>query len=102
MVVSFPGTYFDVNELLEFASLGSFCEYDLFGMEVSHYQFGDIDMPSDAQRIQLIKKLVDEGFEDKILVAHDIHTKHRLVRATRATKAHPYTCNFFTRCFLCR
>ena len=31
---------------------------------------------------------VDEGFEDKILVAHDIHTKHRLVRATRATKAH--------------
>ena len=37
-------------------------------------------MPSDAQRIQRIKHLVDNGFEDKILIAHDIHTLHRMVR----------------------
>ena len=82
-MTSLLGTYFDVGELLEFASLGSYCEYDLFGMETSHYQFGEIDMPSDAQRIQLIKKLVEEGFEDKIVIAHDIHHKHRLVRTCR-------------------
>lgn len=36
-------------------------------------------MPSDAQRIQRIKHLFDNGFGEKILIAHDIHTKHRLV-----------------------
>ena len=33
---------------------------------------------SDAQRIGLIQSLIGEKYEDKILVAHDIHTKHRL------------------------
>ena len=33
---------------------------------------------SDAQRIGLIQSLISEKYEDKILVAHDIHTKHRL------------------------
>ena len=37
------------------------------------------DMPSDAQRIQRIKVLIDNGFADKILISHDIHTKVRLV-----------------------
>ncbi len=70
-----------MDALLEFASLGTFCEYDLFGIETSHYQLEtSVDMPSDAQRIQRIKHLVDNGFEDKILIAHDIHTVHRLVR----------------------
>ncbi|XP_055970523.1 phosphotriesterase-related protein isoform X2 [Sorex fumeus] len=27
-----------------------------------------------------VRLLVDEGYEDRILVAHDIHTKHRLVK----------------------
>ena len=35
---------------------------------------------SDAQRIAMIQSLIDEKFEDKILMAHDIHTKHRLVK----------------------
>ena len=37
-------------------------------------------MLTDAQRIQRIKFLVDNGFSDKIVVGHDIHTKHTLVR----------------------
>lgn len=72
-------TIHNMDALIEFASLGSYCEYDLFGIETSHYQLNqDIDMPSDAQRIERIKHLVDNGFQDKILIAHDIHTKHRL------------------------
>lgn len=72
-------TIHDLGALAEFASLGTFCEYDLFGTEVSYYQLATyIDMPSDAQRIQRIKHLVESGFEDKILIAHDIHTLHRL------------------------
>ena len=75
------GTIHDEAALLEFASLGSYLEYDLFGIETSHYQLcADVDMPSDAQRIQRIKTLVKAGFSDKILLSHDIHTRHRLVR----------------------
>ena len=40
-----------------------------------------LDMPSDAQRIWRIKGLVEEGYEDRLVVSHDIHTKHRLVRS---------------------
>lgn len=72
-------TIHTLEKLVEFASLGSYCEYDLFGIETSHYQLNThIDMPSDAQRIQRIKHLFDNGFGEKILIAHDIHTKHRL------------------------
>lgn len=74
------GTIFDIDELLEFAKLGTFIQYDLFGVECSYYQLNNaIDMPSDAVRIDNFVKLVEEGFEDKLLMAHDIHTKHRLV-----------------------
>ena len=37
------------------------------------------DMPSDAQRIQKVKLLIEAGYIDRILLAHDSHTKHRLV-----------------------
>ncbi len=36
-------------------------------------------MPSDQQRIRDIKLLLDNGYEDSVVVAHDVHTKHRLV-----------------------
>ena len=78
MVVS-TGTIFKTSQVLEFAALGSYVEYDLFGIEVSHYAMADTDMPSDAQRIQYIKRLVEDGREDKVVIAQDIHTKHRLV-----------------------
>ncbi|XP_063075768.1 phosphotriesterase-related protein [Engraulis encrasicolus] len=74
-------TIFDTGELLEFAKLGSYLEYDLFGTEMLDYPFNlEIDMPSDCQRVQMLSFLVKEGYEDKILVAHDIHTKNRLTK----------------------
>ncbi len=36
-------------------------------------------MPSDAQRISIIKMLCDKGYSDHVFISHDIHTKHRLV-----------------------
>ncbi|XP_071119429.1 N-acetyltaurine hydrolase-like [Haliotis cracherodii] len=74
-------TIFDKERLLEFAAEGVYCEYDLFGIETSHYQpIPSIDMFSDAQRIQMIKVLVDNGYEDRICIAQDMHTKHRLTK----------------------
>lgn len=69
------------EDLLEFASKGSYCEYDLFGIEVSYYQ-QDVKtaMLSDAQRIDFLRLLIQEGYGDRIVIAHDIHTKHRLMK----------------------
>ncbi|NXD15966.1 PTER protein, partial [Nothocercus nigrocapillus] len=74
-------TIFDTKKLLEFAELGCYLEYDLFGVEFLQYQFQpSVDMPSDNERIARIRSLIDEGYEDRILIAHDVHTKHRLLK----------------------
>ena len=71
----------NIDDLLEFSNLDCFNQMDLFGMEVSWYQHDpQIDIPSDAQRLERLKVLADEGKIDKILMSQDIHTKHRLVR----------------------
>ena len=43
-------------------------------------------MLTDAQRIERIKYLVDNSFSDKIVVGHDIHTKHVLVSIQEVRK----------------
>ena len=73
-------TFADMGPLLELAASGCFLEYDLFGNETSYYPLSKADMPSDAQRLGFIQRLIAEGYGDKIVVAHDICTKHRLVR----------------------
>jgi len=75
------------EDILEFAKLDCFCEYDLFGIEVSHYQMAPVDMPSDAERIRRIKLLIDDGRLNQVTISHDIHTKHRL----KAYGGHGYT-----------
>ncbi|XP_026487245.2 phosphotriesterase-related protein [Vanessa tameamea] len=72
-------TLLDSEKLLEFSELGTYCQFDLFGTEVSFYQLNiDTDMPSDSQRLDMICKLLNEGKAERILMSHDIHTKHRL------------------------
>ncbi|XP_068196737.1 phosphotriesterase-related protein isoform X2 [Antennarius striatus] len=74
-------TLFDESELLEFANMGSYLEYDLFGIQVLSYQFNlDVDMPSDSQRVKTLAFLIKEGYEDRLLISHDIHTKNRLTK----------------------
>lgn len=68
------------SELLEFSNFKSYCQFDLFGTECSYYQLHTgTDMLSDAQRLDKIKVLKENGSLEKILMSHDIHTKHRLV-----------------------
>lgn len=74
-------TVFDRSKLLELASTGVYLEYDFFGIEVTYYQSNHAtDIISDAQRIQNIKFLASEGYADKVVIAHDVHTRHRLVK----------------------
>ncbi|XP_038223492.1 phosphotriesterase-related protein [Zerene cesonia] len=73
-------TLLDFEKLSEFSELGTYCQFDLFGVEVSYYQLNiATDMPSDAQRLNMIKGLVDDGKENRVLMSHDVHTKHRLI-----------------------
>ncbi|MCY4615314.1 MAG: phosphotriesterase-related protein [Chloroflexi bacterium] len=72
-------TVFDFDVLRGIAGWGCYLEWDLFGNEGSYYPQADIDMPSDAQRLDLIRRIADEGYGDRVVMGHDIFTKHRLV-----------------------
>eukprot|EP00794_Sanderia_malayensis_P004855 gene4855-5492_t len=74
-------TIYEYDGLVELAKTGCILEHDFFGIEVSHYQNNEsVDFLSDAQRIYRIKHLIDKGFEDNLVIAHDVHTRHRLVK----------------------
>lgn len=65
--------------LNELASSGCYLEYDLFGNESSYYPPNpDVDMPSDAQRMDVILWHFEHGYEKQVLLSHDVATKHRL------------------------
>ena len=72
-------TVFKFDALLSIAASGCCLEWDLFGNEGSYYPLTEIDMPSDAQRLDFIKRIADAGYSDKIVIGQDIFTKHRLV-----------------------
>ena len=73
-------TVFDFSEVERIAASGCYLEWDLFGNEGSYYPLAEIDMPSDAQRLDFIKRAAAAGYSDRIVVGHDIAHKHRLVR----------------------
>ncbi len=73
-------TIFDFDQLRSIAETGCYIEWDLFGNEGSHYPLSEIDMPSDAQRLDFIRRIADAGYSDKIVIGQDICTKHRLVK----------------------
>jgi len=72
-------TIYSKSKLLDLANSGVYMNFDLFGHESSYYPLDDSTyMPSDHQRIEIISELIDSGFSNKILVGHDICSKHRL------------------------
>ena len=72
-------TVFLRDTLRSIAGSGCYMEWDLFGQESSFYPANpNIDQPSDAKRMDDIAWIASEGYGRKILIAHDICTKHRL------------------------
>ena len=72
-------TVFEFGALQRIAESGCYLEWDLFGNEGSYYPLAEIDMPSDAQRLDFIKRVADAGYSDRVVIGQDIATKHRLV-----------------------
>ena len=74
-------TYPDGNGPEDLARSGVMVEWDFFGIETSHYWMdGDVELPTDRDRLRLIRGLFDRGLGDRILISQDICTRTRLRR----------------------
>ena len=72
-------TIFDYSILKETAETGVYINLDLWGHDSPYYPLApEAYMPGDHERINMIEFLIKNNFEDKILLAQDICTKHRL------------------------
>jgi phosphotriesterase-related protein len=72
-------TIFDDERLFRLADSGVVLELDLFGMETSYYKWSDIDMPNDAARLRVIRRLIDRGHLGQIAISQDICYRSRLL-----------------------
>ena len=74
-------TIFKREDFERLAETGCYVEWDIFGTEQSYYlPSPNIDMPNDATRMDQIGWLLEGGYEDKIVIAHDICSKQRLIK----------------------
>jgi phosphotriesterase-related protein len=69
--------YNDLSYEMELAERGAYVEYDLFGYVRYYEEFQDTH-PSDAQRVEYLSELIKAGYGSRLLISHDIFTKHRL------------------------
>jgi len=69
-------TAYSFESMLEMAKTGCYLEFDCFSKE-GYYprRYGVFDVPNDAQRVNLIIRLIDKGYLDKILISTDMCMK---------------------------
>ena len=69
----------DVGYQTRLAKRGAFLEYDMIGMD---YWYADqqVQSPSDEENAQSIKRLIDWGFAEQILLSQDTFLKMMLTR----------------------
>lgn len=70
----------DPGRLRAVVDTGCYVEYDLFGIEISHFPWGGPDMPNDAERIRQVLWLLEQGYGQQVLLSHDVCFKIRLTR----------------------
>ena len=74
-------TVFEKETLTALAESGCYLEWDLFGREQSYYPLNlKAGMPSDAKRMEDIAWTIAQGYGDRVVVAHDIASKDRLIK----------------------
>ena len=72
-------TIFDDDRLFRLADTGCVLEFDLFGLETTYYPSSEIvDMPNDGVRLAVIRKLIDRGHLEQVVISHDICYRTRL------------------------
>ncbi len=74
-------TVFQKDILLKIAESGCYINWDLIGEEDSYYGHYKVKgRPTDAGRMDQIEFLIEEGYKDQILLAHDLCNKGRLTK----------------------
>lgn len=74
-------TVFDDERLFRLADSGCIIELDLFGQEQSFYGLNKkIDLPNDGERLRWIRRLIERGHLDQVVISHDICYRSRLSR----------------------
>ena len=74
-------TLFDHQAMVQLARTGCYIEFDHFGHEMPHYRSNPtIDMPNDAVRINHLQWLIAAGYQDKLVISHDIAVKIKLLK----------------------
>ena len=71
-------TYPDGTGIMELLERGAIVEWDFFGVEQSHYWMGDVELPSDMERLRQIRDLARRGFGDQVIISQDICTRTRM------------------------
>ena len=74
-------TIFDDERLFRLADSGCIIELDLFGMEQSFYPWNlEIYLPNDAERLRWLRRLIERGHGEQLVISHDICFRTRLSR----------------------
>lgn len=69
----------DPGYLLAVAEKGCVIEFDLFGNETFHSEYG-FDIPGDSEKIRAVIMLIREGLAAQIVLSHDTAMKIQLTR----------------------
>jgi len=69
----------------ELMDRGATIAFDLWGDD---FDYGDVSMPTDAQRVEATAQLIEQGYGDRIVHSHDVCTKTQLLRYGGAGYAH--------------
>ena len=74
-------TFVESSDFKRLAETGCYIEWDLFGEERSYYYAQPtFSIPNDATRLDQIAWLIDQGYGERLLVAHDVGMNHRLAK----------------------
>lgn len=75
------GRLADDGAFQEIAATGCYLELDLFGYESAYFPaFPDFDMPNDGDRVRRVRRLLEKGHGDRILLSGDMGNRHHRKR----------------------
>lgn len=70
----------DVRVHREIAQRGAYVEYDVWGWNDLYWPARRDGFLHDARRVELVQGMIEAGLVERVLLAHDICTRHRLRR----------------------
>jgi phosphotriesterase-related protein len=73
-------THPDGTGIAALLARGAVIEWDFFGIEQSHYWMDETELPTDLQRLRLIRDFAARGHWAQIVISQDICTRTRMTR----------------------